>query len=141
DDPLGKRNHPIPPPKRSKRALSKEQRKIPLAAVPAKKTHAKARGSWCSSYASNGRKFTDTANRKGKELSGDVIYSTRESTKNTPKSKAPVSVYMNSLIKQVSEEYGKKKRKPDDYSFPIFSPKATPKEKLRQLSNFIRLVN
>jgi integrase/recombinase XerD len=141
DYPFGKRRYTIPAPKRTKRALSKEQLKILFEAVPEKKEHAKAKAFWFFSYASNGINFKDIANLKFKDISGDVIYFTREKTKNTSKSKAPVSVYMNSFIKQVIEEYGKKKRKPDDYIFPILSPKATPKEKLRQLSNFIRLVN
>lgn len=141
DYPFGKRKYTIPAPKGTKRALSKEQLKILFEAVPVKKEHAKAKAFWFFSYASNGINFKDIANLKFKDISGDVIYFTREKTKNTSKSKAPVSVYMNSFIKQVIEEYGKKKRKPDDYIFPIFSPKATPKEKLRQLSNFIRLVN
>jgi integrase/recombinase XerD len=141
DYPFGKRRYTIPAPKGTKRALSKEQLKILFEAVPEKKEHAKAKAFWFFSYASNGINFKDIANLKFKDISGDVIYFTREKTKNTSKSKAPVSVYMNSFIKQVIEEYGKKKRKPDDYIFPILSPKATPKEKLRQLSNFIRLVN
>lgn len=141
DYPFGKRKYTIPAPKGTKRALSKEQLKILFEAVPVKKEHAKAKAFWFFSYASNGINFKDIANLKFKDISGDVIYFTREKTKNTSKSKAPVSVYMNSFIKQVIEEYGKKKRKPDDYIFPIFSPKATPKEKLRQLSNFIRLIN
>lgn len=141
DYPFGKRRYTIPAPKRTKRALSKEQLKMLFEAVPEKKEHAKAKAFWFFSYASNGINFKDIANLKFKDISGDVIYFTREKTKNTSKSKAPVSVYMNSFIKQVIEEYGKKKRKPDDYIFPILSPKATPKEKLRQLSNFIRLVN
>ena len=139
--PFGKRKYTIPAPKGTKRALSKQQLKTLFEAEPLKEEHAKAKAFWFFSYACNGMNFKDIANLKFKNISGDVIYFKRAKTESTSKNQAPVMVYMNEFIKQVIEVYGKKKHKPDDYIFPILTHKANPKEKLRQLSNFIRLVN
>jgi len=139
--PFGKRKYTIPAPKGTKRALPKQTLKLLFEAVPEKKEHAKAKAFWFFSYACNGMNFKDIVNLKFKDISGDVIYFKRAKTEHTSKNKAPVMVYMNEFVKQVIRDYGKKKPKPDDYIFPIINQKASAKEKLRQLLNFIRFVN
>ena len=139
--PFGKRKYTIPAPKGTKRALSKQQLKTLFEAVPEKEEHTKAKAFWFFSYACNGMNFKDIANLKFKDISGDVIYFKRAKTEHTSKNQAPVMVYMNDFIKLVIKDYGKKQHEPDDYIFQIVNQKASAKEKLRQLLNFIRFVN
>jgi site-specific recombinase XerD len=139
--PFGKKKYQIPAPKKTKKALSKEQLSTLFHAKPTNKEQAEAKAFFFFSYACNGMNFKDIANLQYKNYDGDTIEFYRAKTKNTQSDQAPVIIYVNDFIKSVIKKYGNKKASQLTYIFNLVDHSQDAEIQRKQLKNKIRLVN
>ncbi|MDD3772159.1 MAG: site-specific integrase [Weeksellaceae bacterium] len=139
--PFGKKKYQIPAPRKTKKALSKEQLSLLFHAKPGNKEQAKAKDLFFFSYSCNGMNFKDIANLQYKNYDGETIQFCRAKTKNTQRDQAPVVVYLNDYIKSIILKYGNKVILPDNYIFDIVDHTLDADKQRQQLKNFIRAIN
>jgi len=136
-----KNKYIIPAPKKTKKALSKEQVKILIEGTPQTPEQEKAKAFWFFSYFCNGMNTKDIANLKYKNISGDTLTFIRAKTAKTNIEQTQIIAILNDFTFDVIEKYGNPDKSPNNYIFSIVEPTASPENKHNQIINFIRYVN
>lgn len=139
--PFGKKKYQIPAPKKTKKALSKEQLSTLFHAIPENLNQEHARDFFFFSYACNGMNFKDISNLQYKNYDGKTIEFYRAKTKNTQRDQAPVIIYVNDFIKSIIIKHGNKNTEPNTYIFNLTDHSLTIDKQRQQLKNKIRLIN
>ena len=114
------KKYTIPSPKKSKKALKKEDIKKILNYSSENPVHQKAIDFWVLSYLCNGMNFKDIALLKNEFLDGDYIQYNREKIKHNRRTNVmPIRVPLNDRILEIISRYRRSSKNPKDYIFPI----------------------
>lgn len=137
------KKYKIPTGKNIKKAIeAPELKKLFNADLSNNPFQEKARAFWFFSYQCNGMNIRDISELKFKNLHGTYFsflrHKTIRTTKEDPK---PIIVPITDYVKEVTNKYGNKNGKPNDYVFPVFTPGMDAKERHRVNQNFVRFIN
>jgi len=140
--PFGKNKYQIKAPINIKKALTLDQiRKIFDYPVNTGSNQHFARDMWVFSYLCNGMNIKDVISLKFKNIHGDVIYYDRSKTSNTIQNPKPIIINLLPQATEIIERWGNKKRRDNDYVFPILKDNMDEVEKKRMKDLLIRSIN
>ncbi|MDZ7603987.1 MAG: site-specific integrase [Cyclobacteriaceae bacterium] len=140
--PFGKNKYQIKAPLNIKKALTLDQiRKIFDYPVNEGTNQHFARDMWVFSYLCNGMNIKDVISLKFKNIHGDVIYYDRSKTSNTIQNPKPIIINLLPQATEIIERWGNKKRRDNDYVFPILTDIIDEVEKKRMKDLLIRSIN
>lgn len=136
------KKYTIPAPRRSKRALKKEEIKILLKHQADTITKQRALDYWIFSFLCNGINFKDIALLKNENIQGDFIEFRRAKTINTKRQNTlPIRVPISDLTIKIIKKWGSKSKEPDDYIFPILEHGMNAEQIEKRVDTFIRNTN
>ena len=142
DYPFGPEAYVIPTALNIKKARPIEDIQRLYELRPVNKAKRMARDYWIFSYLGNGMNPKDIALLKYGAIQGDFIRFYRSKTIMTTRANPQlISVYMSDEIRSIIERQGNKDRSPDNYIFPIVTPRMDAYEQDRQIELFRHLVN
>jgi integrase len=132
----------IPAPKKTKRALKKEELKKILNYKTNSSTKQIAIDFWIFSFICNGINFTDIALLKNKNIQGDFIEFIRTKTKNTNQGNAlPIRIPINNITRKIIRKWGNKHTEAEAYIFPFVENGMEQAEIEKVINNFIDRTN
>lgn len=136
------KKYTIPAPRKSKRALKKEEIKMLLKHQATTITKQRALDFWIFSFICNGINFKDIALLKNENIQGDFIEFRRAKTINTKRQNTlPIRVPISEMTKEIIKKWGSTSKEPDDYIFPILEHGMNAEQIEKRVDTFIRNTN
>ena len=140
--PFGKNRYQIKAPRNIKKALTIEQiSKIIDYDVIEGSTQHFARDIWLFSYLCNGMNIKDIISLKFKNLISDSIQYDRSKTSNTIQNPKPIVITLLPQAKEIIERWAMKKKKEEDYIFPVLRKDITELQKQKDKDQFVKTIN
>jgi len=140
--PFGKNRYQIKAPRNIKKALTIEQisKIIEYDITPGSTQHF-ARDIWLFSYLCNGMNIKDIISLKFKNLLGDSIQYDRSKTSNTIQNPKPIVITLLPQAKEILTRWAVKKKKEEDYIFPVLRKDITELQKQKDKDQFVKTIN